>query len=54
MHDDSWTTSKDENIFQMYVAHGGPGFWVRRITWGDTCARVVRVSRRKVLVAARR
>jgi len=24
MHDDSWTTSKDENIFQMYVAHGGP------------------------------
>src|SRR5262249_17067603 len=24
MHDDRWTTSKDENIFQMYVAHGGP------------------------------
>ena len=45
MHDDSWTTSKDENIFQMYVAHGGPGFWVRRITWGDTCARVVRVGK---------
>lgn len=28
------------NIFQMYMAHGGPGFWLRRTTWGSTCARV--------------
>lgn len=29
------------NIFQMYAAHGGPGFWLRRTTWGTICARVV-------------
>ncbi len=29
------------NIFEMYVAHGGPGFWLQRTTWGNTCARVV-------------
>ncbi len=29
------------NIFQMYMAHGGPGFWLRRTTWESTCARVV-------------
>jgi hypothetical protein len=34
----------DVNIFEMCVAHGGPGFWVRRTTWGTTCARVVRVG----------
>jgi hypothetical protein len=45
MHDDDWMASQGENVFEMYVAHGGPGFWVRRITWGDTCARVVRVGR---------
>lgn len=28
----------------MFVAHGGPGFWVRRTTWGGTCARIVRVG----------
>jgi hypothetical protein len=32
------------NVFEMFVAHGGPGFWVRRTTWGATCARVVRVG----------
>lgn len=32
------------NVFQMFVQHGGPGFWVRRTTWGSTCARVVRVG----------
>ena len=45
MHDDNWMASQGENVFEMYVAHGGPGFWVRRITWGDTCARVVRVGK---------
>lgn len=32
------------NVFEMFVAHGGAGFWVRRTTWGGTCARVVRVG----------
>lgn len=32
------------NVFEMFVAHGGPGFWVRRTTWDATCARVVRVG----------
>lgn len=32
------------NVFQMIVAHGGPGFWVRRTTWEATCARVVGVA----------
>jgi uncharacterized protein DUF5710 len=32
------------NVFQMFVAHGGAGFWVRRTTWEATCARVVRVG----------
>jgi len=44
MSDDSWQRSHDQNVFQMYVAHGGPGFWVRRTTWGFSCARVVRVG----------
>ncbi|WP_342241184.1 DUF5710 domain-containing protein [Inquilinus sp. OTU3971] len=33
-----------QNIFEMCVANGGPGFWIRRTTWGDTCACVVRVG----------
>ena len=44
MRDDSWQTNQGQNIFEMYVSHGGPGFWVRRTTWGNTCARVVRVG----------
>ncbi len=32
------------NVFQMFVTHGGPGFWVRRTTWGATCARVVGIG----------
>lgn len=34
----------DQNIFEMCVANGGPGFWIRRTTWGATCARVVGVG----------
>lgn len=30
-----------QNIFQMVEANGGPGFWVRRTTWGGTYARIV-------------
>lgn len=33
-----------QNVFEMFAAHGGPGFWVRRTTWSGTCARVVRVG----------
>ncbi|NTZ43193.1 hypothetical protein G7A66_08830 [Altererythrobacter sp. SALINAS58] len=32
------------NIFQMYVAHGKAGFWLRRTTWDATCAKVVAVG----------
>lgn len=32
------------NVFEMFAAHGGPGFWVRRTTWVATCARVIRVG----------
>ncbi|MBN9506990.1 MAG: hypothetical protein J0I69_13285 [Altererythrobacter sp.] len=35
----------DKNVFEMYVANGmRPGFWLRRTTWGSTCARVVDVG----------
>ena len=35
----------DKNVFEMYVANGmRPGFWLRRTTWGNTCARVVDVG----------
>lgn len=38
----------DKNIFEMYVANGKqPGFWLRRSTWGNTCARVVSVGELK-------
>ncbi len=33
------------NVFQMYVANEKqPGFWLRRTTWGNTCARVISVG----------
>lgn len=39
------TDFSDLNIFQMYAANGGRlGFWVRRTTWGNTCARVTFVG----------
>lgn len=29
------------NVFEMFVANGEQaGFWIRRTTWGNTCARV--------------
>jgi hypothetical protein len=34
----------DENVFEMSVANGGPGFWVRRTTWDATVARVVGIG----------
>ena len=35
----------DKNVFEMYVANGmRPSFWLRRTTWGNTCARVVDVG----------
>lgn len=44
MTDDGWKISDGLNVFQMIAAHGGPGLWVRRITWGATCARIVAVG----------
>jgi hypothetical protein len=35
----------DQNVFEMCVANGGPGFWIRRTTWDATCARVVGIGR---------
>jgi hypothetical protein len=36
---------KQPNVFQMYVANGKQtGFWLRRTTWGNTCAQVVHVG----------
>lgn len=33
------------NVFQMYVENDEqPGFWLRRTTWGNTCARVTSVD----------
>lgn len=38
----------DKNVFQMYVANGEePGFWLRRTTWGNTCAQVTSVGELK-------
>jgi hypothetical protein len=39
-----WRDSSDQNVYEMFVAHGGPGFWIRRTTWGATCARIVGVG----------
>lgn len=35
----------DKNLFEMYVANGHQtGFWLRRTTWGNTCARVISIG----------
>jgi len=34
----------DQNVFEMSVANGGPGFWVRRTTWEASCAHVVGIG----------
>lgn len=39
-----WQESGHQNIFEMFVANGEAGFWIRRTTWGATCARVIRVG----------
>lgn len=41
---EEWTTNSQQNVFEMLVDHGGPGFWIRRTTWGATLARVVCVG----------
>jgi hypothetical protein len=39
------TEFSDLNVFQMFVANGErPGFWLRRTTWGNTCAQVTSVG----------
>lgn len=40
MGDERWLQSQGVNVYQMSMAHGGPGFWVQRTTWGGTCVRV--------------
>lgn len=35
----------NRNVFEMYVANDHkPGFWLRRTTWGNTCAKVISVG----------
>ena len=41
---DDWRDSSDQNVYEMFLANGGPGFWIRRTTWGATCARIVGVG----------
>lgn len=39
------TEFSDLNVFQMYEANARqPGFWIRRTTWGTSCARIVEVG----------
>lgn len=44
MDKDDWRDDDSQNIFEMFVANGGPGFWIRRTTWGQTLARIIRVG----------
>ena len=41
-----WQTTdfSDQNVFEMWVGNDGPGFWIRRTTWGTICARVVGIG----------
>jgi hypothetical protein len=32
------------NVYEMYLANRGAGFWIRRNSWGHTCARVTSVG----------
>ncbi|MBB4283917.1 hypothetical protein GGE43_004736 [Agrobacterium tumefaciens] len=43
MHEDDWKDSS-QNVFEMLVANGGPGFWIRRTTWDGTVARIIRAG----------
>lgn len=39
------TEFSDLNIFQIYAANDGrTGFWLRRTTWGNTCACVTSIG----------
>lgn len=40
-----WKESGDRNVFQMIIDAGGVGIWIRRTTWGGTCARVVAMGK---------
>ncbi|PDT50906.1 MULTISPECIES: DUF5710 domain-containing protein [Sinorhizobium] len=44
MGSNDWQKSTGQNVYEMFVEHGGPGFWIRRTTWGGTCARVIRIG----------
>lgn len=39
------TDFANQNLFEMFVANGArPGFWLRRTTWSNSCARVTSVG----------
>jgi hypothetical protein len=44
MDTNDWQNSTGQNVYEMFVENDEPDFWVRRITWGGTCARVIRVG----------
>ena len=37
----------EQNLFEMFVANDRQPFWLRRTTWGNTCAKVVEVGQFK-------
>lgn len=39
-----WRESDGRNVFEMIRDGGGPGIWVRRVTWDATCARIVAIG----------
>jgi hypothetical protein len=44
----SYGSRGQQNVFEMFVEFGQkPGFWLRRTTWGNTCAKVVSVGKFK-------
>ncbi|AYG64192.1 DUF5710 domain-containing protein [Rhizobium jaguaris] len=40
----NWQDRAGENVFEMCIANCGPGFWIRRTTWGNSLARIVGVG----------
>ncbi len=45
MTSETWKKNSEQNVFEMIAGHGGPGLWLRRTTWGNTCARVVAIGK---------
>jgi hypothetical protein len=44
MQENDWREREGQNVFEMHVANGGAGFWIRRTTWGGALARIIRIG----------